>query len=74
MVWSGGVPWTCGVEGYLAYHLERTHPRELLMELPWPGAIPGLTCFDWLLVRTMEGAHIPREVEGESSGAGPRRE
>ena len=29
--------------GYIAYHLERTHPREVLMELPWPGAAPGLT-------------------------------
>jgi DNA-binding SARP family transcriptional activator len=26
--------------GYLAYHLERTHPREVLVELLWPGTSP----------------------------------
>ena len=26
--------------GYLAYHLERSHPREVLVELLWPGTSP----------------------------------
>ncbi len=27
--------------GYLAYHLERTHPREVLMDLLWPESAPA---------------------------------
>ena len=61
--------------GYLAYYRERAHPAEMLIELLWPGATARPRCFDssgWRLVRTAEGAHIPKELEDSSIGTGPR--
>src|SRR6476661_5599274 len=32
---------TAAVLAYLAYHLHRPHPREVLIELLWPEAVPS---------------------------------
>ena len=72
-----GTQKTGSLLAYLFYHAQWAHPREMLIELLWPGATPrprGFDCSDWRPARTTEGAHIPKGVEGSSSGTEPRRE
>jgi len=50
--------------GYLAYHLERTHPREVLMDILWRGGHPRAEPFRLQRVAACPGCGRPTYPQG----------